>query len=62
MRSNKPAEIFRRFPALETIDFFTPGMKSIILKIAAHFNPKPKVDLEDLIKTRVLRLTKKVNI
>lgn len=62
MRSNKPTEMFERFPALEHVDFFTPGMKSIILDVAARFRPKPNFqELEQLIKTKVLRQAKKVS-
>lgn len=63
MRSNKPTEMFSRFPALKDIDYFTPGMKSIILDIAARFAPKPPINhLEKLIKIKVLRQAKKVKI
>lgn len=60
MRANKPTEMFSRYPELENIDFFSPGMKTIILELALRFNPKAKPDLEKTIKGRVLRQAKKV--
>lgn len=60
MRSNKPAEMFTRFPALRELDFFSPGLKEIILDLADKFNSKPKDDLEKKIRSSVLRQAKKV--
>lgn len=62
MRSSKPAEMFVRFPALEKIDFFSPGMKKIILDIALHFSSHSRSeDLEKSIKSKILRLLQKVS-
>lgn len=62
MRSNKPTEMFSRFPALQHVDFFAPGLKTIILDLATRFSPKPKADdVEKIIKSSVLRQGKKVS-
>lgn len=58
MRSNKPTEMFTRFPALQHVDFFAPGLRTIILELATRFSPKS--DSEKIIKTSVLRQGKKV--
>lgn len=55
MRANKPTEMFTRYPELQNIDFFSPGMKTNILELATRFNPKAKLDLEKTFKGRVLR-------
>lgn len=61
IRSNKPTEMFRRFPVLEKIDFFSPGLKRIMLNIAERFSPKVNPeDLEKIIKNKIMRLAKKV--
>lgn len=63
MRSIKPDEMFTRFPVLAHVDFFTPGMKSIILQIAAHFSPPVEAeDVGEKIKKSVLRLANKVSL
>lgn len=62
VRSNKFQDTLLRFPALKNIDSnFTPGMKTILLEIAANLSQKPKPeDLEALIKNKVLRQVKRV--
>lgn len=62
MRSNKPHEMFTRYPALEKIDFFSPGMKKIILDAALTFSNVPiNANLEKSIQNKVLRLLQKVS-
>lgn len=64
LRSNKSKEIFERFPGLESVDAFTPGIKSIILDITNYVNRKLiKKDFGDEIKSikiKVLHQLKKV--
>lgn len=61
MRSIKPNEMFARFPVLQHVSYITPGMKSIILQIAAHFSPPVEAeDVGEKIKRSVLRLASKV--
>ncbi|XP_031639982.1 kinesin-like protein KIN-14H [Contarinia nasturtii] len=64
MRTNKPNEIFDRFPELKQIDAFTPGIKSIIMDVTTHMNriQNPKCSEKEIksTKTRVLEQVKKI--
>lgn len=59
MRSNKPDEMFARFPALKEMDFFSPGLRTIILELAAQFDLKPKDDLEKIDQKQPIATSKK---
>lgn len=63
IRSSKRVEELSRFPALEHVDYFTPGMKTIILELAAHFAPKlDLINIERIIKDKVLKQGQKVRL
>lgn len=63
IRSSKRVEMLSRFPALEHVDYFTPGMKTIILELAAHFAPKlDPINIERIIKDKVLKQGQKVRL
>lgn len=61
IRSSKPDEVFSRFPALNHVDYFTPGMKAIMLEIVSRLAPKPQPnEIESMVKANVLKQAKKV--
>ncbi|XP_031639975.1 kinesin-like protein KIN-14I, partial [Contarinia nasturtii] len=58
IRSNK--EVFLRYPALKTVEYFTPGVKAMILEVASRLKPVPSVlELEKMVKSKILRQAKK---
>lgn len=62
MKSLKSVEMIAQYPSLAHIDFITPGLKEIILGIAARLSPQKDIeDVEAQIKSNILRLASKVS-
>lgn len=64
MRSIKQNEMNIRFPALKYVEYFTPGLKTMMLKISSivikSLKSKSYTDSLQVVKSKILRLGKRV--